>query len=255
MLDKKVVLVTGASRGLGAAIAKTMARHGAFVFINYFRSQSKAEQVVEDIKRSGGQAHALRADVTQEEEVRGLIYQIQEQKDRLDVIVNNALPAYRFDPSAPYTSVETVDWTHFDQQISGAIKASFLTVKYALPMMKKQGYGKVINVSSNLVYHPVVTYYDYTTAKAGLVGLTRNLATELGPFGIRVNLLAGGLLQTTDASSSTTPELFETIAQHTPLRRATTTEDFANATLFFASELSDAITGQSISVDGGLTMP
>jgi len=105
-----------------------------------------------------------------------------------------------------------------------------------------------------LVYNPVVTYYDYTTAKAGLIGLTRNLAAELGQHGIRVNLIAGGLLQTTDASSVTTKEIFDLVASSTPLRKTITVEEFAEAALFFASDWSNAVTGQSISVDGGLTM-
>ncbi|MEM9809122.1 MAG: SDR family oxidoreductase, partial [Cyanobacteria bacterium P01_D01_bin.56] len=167
---------------------------------------------------------------------------------------NNALPTYKFDPTAPYTSVETVQWENFSQQIDGAIKGAFNMVRAVVPQMKAQHFGKVINISTNLVYNPVVTYYDYTTAKAGLVGLTRNLATELGQYGIRVNLIAGGLLRTTDASSTTTDEVFNLVANSTPLRQAISVEEFAQSVLLFASDWSNAITGQSIAVDGGLTM-
>lgn len=255
LLKNKVALVTGSSRGVGAAIAKAMAREGASVVINYFQSQSKAESIVDEIVKSGGKAIALRADVTSEEEVKAIVETAVETFGRLDVIVNNALPKYAFDPSANYVSVETVTWENFETQFKGAVGGAVNVVRASLPQMKAQGGGSVINISTNLVYNPVVTYYDYTTAKAAMIGLTRTLAAELGKYGIRVNLIAGGLLSVTDASAMTTKEVFDFVAGVTPLRKVTTVEDFAESTLFFASELSRAITGQSISVDGGLTMP
>lgn len=255
LLKNKVALVTGSSRGVGAAIAKAMAREGASVVINYFQSQSKAESIVDEIVKSGGKAIALRADVTSEEEVKAIVETAVETFGRLDVIVNNALPKYAFDPSANYVSVETVTWENFETQFKGAVGGAVNVVRASLPQMKAQGGGSVINISTNLVYNPVVTYYDYTTAKAAMIGLTRTLAAELGKYNIRVNLIAGGLLSVTDASAMTTKEVFDFVAGVTPLRKVTTVEDFAESTLFFASELSRAITGQSISVDGGLTMP
>lgn len=173
----------------------------------------------------------------------------------IDVLVNNALPSYQFNPTANNTSIATVEWSHFSQQMDGIVKGAVNTVQAVLPQMKTQKMGKIINISTNLVYNPVVTYYDYTTAKSALIGLTRNLASELGQYGIRVNLLAGGLLKTTDASSLTTEEVFDYIATTTPLRETTSVADFANSVILMASDLSAAITGQSIAVDGGLTMP
>jgi len=255
LLSDKVALITGASRGLGAEIAKVYAKEGATVWVNYFQSEDKANAVVQEIVKGGGKAHTVQADVTDEDQVTAMIQTIVEKSGRLDIIVNNALPKYKFDATAPYTSIESVTWENMDQQWSGAVRGTINTTKAALPVMKSQNYGKIVNVSTNLVYNPVVTYYDYTTAKAGVLGLTRNLATELGQYGIRVNVLAGGLLETTDASSATSPEIFQAIASTTPLRKTTTTQDFAKASVFFASDMSDAITGQSISIDGGLTMP
>jgi 3-oxoacyl-[acyl-carrier protein] reductase len=255
LLAKKVVIVTGGSRGLGAATAKKLAEQGAAVCVNYLSSQDKAEKIVEAIQAAGGQAMSYQADVTDAEAVRDMVEAVIQRFGRIDILVNNALPKYQFDPSADYTSIETVGWEHFSQQIDGIVKGAVNTIQAVLPQMKSQNFGKIINISTNLVYNPVVTYYDYTTAKAALIGLTRNLAVELGQHGIRVNLLAGGLLKTTDASSVTTQEVFDYIATTTPLRQTTSVEDFADAIIIMASDLSNAITGQSISVDGGLTMP
>lgn len=254
ILKDKVAIVTGASRGVGAAIAKELAREGAAVCVNYFRSEAKAMEVVDTIKKRGGEALAYYADVTKASEVDKLVAQVIRQHKKVDVVVNNALPTYKFDPSAPYTSIETVTWENFSQQMDGAIKGVFNVIRAVLPFMKERKFGKVINISTNLVYNPVVTYYDYTTAKAGLVGLTRNLAAELGKYGIRVNLVAGGLLEITDASSVTSKEVFELVASQTPLRKTVTVQEFAESIIFFASDLSNAVTGQTIAVDGGLTM-
>ncbi|PKG34287.1 MULTISPECIES: 3-oxoacyl-ACP reductase [Psychrobacter] len=255
LLPEKVGIVTGASRGLGAQIAQQMAAAGASICVNYLNSKEAAEAVVADIVAAGGQAFAYQADVTELEQVQALAKAVVARYGRIDIVVNNALPSYQFNPSADYTSIETVKWAHFSQQMDGIVKGAVNTVQAVLPQMKTQKMGKIINISTNLVYNPVVTYYDYTTAKSALIGLTRNLAAELGQHGIRVNLLAGGLLKTTDASRSTTEEVFDYIASTTPLRQATSVDDFANAVLLMASDLSAAITGQSIAVDGGLTMP
>lgn len=255
LLSQKAALVTGASRGAGAAIARALARQGAAVCVNYLRSEDKANDVVREIEKAGGQAFAHQADVTDPEAVRRMAEAVVERFGQVDIAVNNALPSYQFDPSAPYVSVETVEWAHFQRQIEGAVRGTLNVVQALVPHFKERRAGSVVNISTNLVYNPVVTYHDYTAAKAGLVGLTRTLAAELGPHGVRVNLVAGGLLQTTDASAVTTPEVFEMVAQETPLRRTVTPEEFAEAVVFFASDLSRAVTGQSLSVDGGLTMP
>ena len=255
LLTNKVAIVTGASRGLGAEIAKQMAAAGAIVCVNYLSSKEAADTVVADIIAAGGQAFAYQADVTDLEQVKAMATEVVSRYGHIDILVNNALPSYQFNPSAEYTSIETVKWAHFSQQMDGIVKGAVNTVQAVLPQMKAQQMGKIINISTNLVYNPVVTYYDYTTAKSALIGLTRNLASELGQYGIRVNLLAGGLLKTTDASRLTTEAVFDYIATTTPLRQATSVADFANSVLLMASDLSMAITGQSIAVDGGLTMP
>lgn len=255
LLTGKVAIVTGASRGLGAQIAQQMAAAGANVCVNYLNSKEAADKVVSDIKSAGGQAFTYQGDVTDLAQMQAMAAEVVKRFGNIDILVNNALPSYQFNPNADYTSIETVKWAHFSQQIDGIVQGAVNSVQAVLPQMKTQKMGKIINISTNLIYNPVVTYYDYTTAKSALIGLTRNLASELGQYGIRVNLLAGGLLKTTDASSLTTEEVFDYIATTTPLRQATSVSDFANSVLLMASDLSSAITGQSIAVDGGLTMP
>jgi len=194
-------------------------------------------------------------DVTVPADMEALAAAAVEAFGRIDVLVNNALVDYQFDPSSARASIKTVEWDHFDDQFKGTVGGAVNAVRAVLPHMERRNYGKIINVGTNLVYDPVVTYYDYNTTKAALVGLTRTLAKELGPQGIRVNLVAGGLLEQTDASALTTPEVFGFVADGTPLRKTTTVTDFAEACVYFAARASDAVTGQSLAIDGGLTMP
>lgn len=255
-LEGRVAIITGASRGVGAEISRVFAREGCNVVVNYFQSKEKAEAVVEEINANGiGQAVAMYGDVTKKSDMVALIQAAKTKFGSVEILVNNALASYHFDPSSAQASIESVNWEHFDSQLQGSLKGSVNAVQALLGTFKEQGYGKVLNVGTNLVYNPVVTYYDYTAAKASLVGLTRNLAAELGPHGVRVNLVAGGLLEVTDASALTTPEVFGYVAAGTPLRKTTSVSAFAEACVYFAAPASDAVTGQSLSVDGGLTMP
>ena len=153
MLKGKVALVTGASRGVGAGIAELFTQQGAFVYVNYLNSQEKADALVEKIKNQGGKAKAVCADVTVKEDVQNMIQTVEQEQGRLDILVNNALPKYEFNPAAPYTQLETLEWEHFQSQIEGAIRGTFHTAKIAFPIMKAQGGGKVINISTNLVYN------------------------------------------------------------------------------------------------------
>jgi 3-oxoacyl-[acyl-carrier protein] reductase len=253
-LTDTVVLITGASRGVGAALARALGAAGARVCVNYHQRADLAAAVVHEVEAAGGQAFAHQADVTDTAAVAAMVEATVARFGRLDAVINNALPSYRFDPTAPYTKLDTIRWEDFQGQFEGAVKGAFNTARAAAPHMRAQGYGKIVNIATNLIYNPVVTYHDYTAAKAAMVGLTRTLAAELGPQGIRVNLVAGGLLETTDASRVTTPEVFGMVAAASPLRRTVTTEEFARAVLFFVAPASDPITGQSIAIDAGLTM-
>ncbi|QZA34274.1 3-oxoacyl-ACP reductase [Hydrogenibacillus sp. N12] len=254
-LERRVVLVTGAGRGLGAAIARAFGQQGSAVVVNYYRSEDLARSVVEAIRRLGGRAVALQADVRDLAQVESMVREAADVFGQpVDVVVNNALVNYRFDPEVRKPAWE-ISWDDYQAQIDGTLKAAFNTVRATVESMMERKFGRIINIGTNLLNHPVVAYHDYTTAKAALLGFTRNLAQDLGPYNITVNTVAGGLLRMTDASSATTPEVFALIEANTPLRRVTTPEDVAQAVLFFASDWAAQITGQYLVVDGGLVMP
>lgn len=255
LLRDRVAIVTGSSRGLGAAIARTFAAEGASVVVNGCHHPDAAERVAGEIDEGGGgRAIAVQADVTREEEVRELARKGREAFGPVDVLVNNAMAPYAFDPSQPYASFDTLSWEHVQQQIDVTLKGAMNAVRATRPQMKDAGGGRIVNVGTNLIDAPVVTYYDYNTAKTALLGLTRNLARELGADGITVNMVSGGLIDSTPASESTPRGVFDTIASQTPLGRVATPPDVARAVALFASDWAGFVTGQYITADGGLVM-
>lgn len=247
----RTVLVTGGSRGLGATIVKTLAQQGFRVVINYYKSKDAAEQLASEIGKEN--AVAIQADVTNRAEVERLVKKGTEYFGQVDVVVNNALVDFKFDPTEqkPFTELA---WKDYQKQLDGTLKAAFHVAQSAIPQFIERKNGTIISIGTNLYQNPVVPYHEYTTAKAGLIGFTRNIAAELGQHGIRANVVSGGLLKTTDASAVTTPEVFDLIAQSTPLKKVTTPQDVANMVAYLASENANGITGQNITVDGGLTM-
>lgn len=252
VLAGRVALVTGASRGVGAAIAGVLADEGAAVVVNYLKSGGLAEEVAGGIRARGGRAVAHRADVTDEGAVKEMVERAAREFGPVDVLVNNALPEYRFDP-AGRKDLGSVGWEDFMQQLGG-LKGALHCSQAVVPGMIDKGGGRIISILSNLINNPVVPYHDYTTAKSALLGFSRNLAAELGPHNITVNMVAGGLIDGTDASAPTTEEVRQLVANSTPLRRLGTPEDLARAVLMFASPWSDFVTGQYVTCDGGLVM-
>jgi 3-oxoacyl-[acyl-carrier protein] reductase len=253
VLEGKVALVTGGSRGVGAAIAKSLAQEGATTVVNYLRSADKAEGVARSIRDDGGKAIAYGADITDEMAVREMVRSASDTFGPVDILVNNALPDYRFDPIArnDFTSIR---WEDYLQQL-GALRGALHCSQAIVPGMIEKGGGRIINILTNLINNPVVAYHDYTTAKSAFLGFSRNLAAELGPDNITVNMVAGGLVDETDASAPTTQEVRDIVAGSTPLRRLGTPEDLGHAVLMFASPWSGFVTGQYITCDGGLVMP
>jgi 3-oxoacyl-[acyl-carrier protein] reductase len=249
----KVVLVTGAGRGIGAAIARAFAREGAAVVINYLQDATSAEAVANECKVLGGDGWALQADVSDRAAVNAMVAQVLAEMGRIDVLVNNAFAAYSFDPERRKLFWE-LDWADYQQQIDGAVRATFNVCQAVLPHFKQRSQGAIVNIASDLVERPSVPYHEYTTAKSALVGFSRNLAAELGPLGIRVNCVAPGLVYPTAASRQTREEVKDMITVQTPLRRIATPDDVAGPVLFLASDWSGFMTGQTLFVDGGLVM-
>ena len=251
--QNKIVIVTGSSRGIGAAIAKAFAAEGASVIVNYIQNEDAARDVVADCKKAGGDALAIKADVTSEADIHGLIEQTLDEFGRIDVLVNNAFKPYVFDPEARKMFWD-LKWQDFQTQIDGALFSTYTLCQAVLPALKKRTQGSIINMASDLVARPTIPYHDYTTAKAALIGFSRNLAVELGPLGIRVNCVAPGLVYPTDASRATKEDIKEMLIAQTPLKRVAAPEDITGPVLFLASDWSRFMTGQTLYVDGGLVM-
>ncbi len=248
----QVVLVTGASRGLGAALARAFGREGARVVVNYHQRADAAHAVADALGE--GRGLALQADVRDPDAVAQMVAAATDHFGApVTTAVSNALIDFRFDADAR-PDAAAVAWADYEAQLAGSVRGTLNVVQACLPGMTDAGAGRVVAIGSNLVHRPVVPYHDYTTAKAALLGFVRNMAQELGPRGITVNLVSGGLLDRTDASAATPEAVFDLIREQTPLRRVTTPEDLADAVLFFASPWARAVTGQDLVVDGGLVM-
>ncbi|MBF2752689.1 MULTISPECIES: 3-oxoacyl-ACP reductase [Staphylococcus] len=248
---KKIVIVTGSSRGLGATIVNTLAQQGHNVVINYHNSRQAAQQLVDEIGTH--QSIAIQADVTKRNEIDALVEKATQYFGHIDAIVNNALVGFKFDPVQQQAFVD-LTWEDYQQQIDGTLKAAFNLCQSVIPQFIERQNGHIISIGTNLFQNPVVPYHEYTTAKAGLIGFSRNLAAELGQYGITSNVVSGGLLKTTDASASTTTEVFDLIAQTTPIKKVTAPQDVANMVAYLLSDEANGITGQNFTVDGGLTM-
>lgn len=247
----KTILITGSSRGLGATIARTLATQGHNVIINYFKSKDLAKQLVREIGES--QAIALPADITDRNQVDEMIAHATEHFGQIDAVVNNALVGFKFDPTAQKAFID-LSWDDYQQQLDGTLKGTFNVTQAVIKQFITRETGTIVSIGTNLYQNPVVPYHEYTTAKAGLIGFTRNIAAELGQYGINANVVSGGLLKTTDASAVTTQEVFDLIAQTTPLRQVTSPQDVANMVSYLISDQAKGITGQNFTVDGGLTM-
>ena len=248
-ISQQLVLVTGGARGLGVAIVRALHREGAKVVVNYRQSGEAAKALAAEL---GERAVACQADVTDPEQVARMVAAAQEKMGQPVLsVVNNALADFRFDGEAR-EDLATIAWPSFAQQLEGAARAALNTMQATLPAMREQQFGRVVNIGTDLFQSPVVPYHDYIASKGALLALTRTAAQELGPHGITVNMVSGGLLRTTDASAATPEAVFDFIASVTPLRRVTTIEELADVVLFFLSPWSRAVSGQNLLVDGGL---
>ena len=253
-INEQVVLVSGASRGLGATIARAFGREGARVAVNYYQSEQAAREVADTIADTGGTALPVQADIRDREAVRNMVDAVADHFGApVTTLVHNALVDFRFDPTTRPEASE-IGWDDYQMQLDGSVQGALHLLQAALPGMEAAGEGRFVGIGSNLVQDPVVPYHDYTTSKAALLGFVRNMASELGEKNITVNMVSGGLLDTTDASAATPDEVFDLIAQNTPRGQVTTPAEVADAVLMMASPRARAVTGQNLIVDGGLVM-
>jgi len=243
-LKGRVALVTGASRGIGAAIAKSLGEHGAPVAVNYCNSKGPAEKVVEAIKAKGGQAIAVQADARKRDQVEAMVKKTAEEFGPIDILVLNAGMAVPWKPFMELTTEE------FENKVYGEMQVFFHPLKAVLPSMVQRKKGCIIGISSGLSRNPGFGFSAHTTAKSGIDGLMKSLALELGPLGIRVNTVAPGLVMT-DATSWQPKDRVEAIAKATPLRRVGQPEDIAGAVMMLVGDEAGFITGNYISASGG----
>jgi len=242
LLENKTALVTGAGRGIGAAVARRFAQEGAKVVVHYRTSRAPAEALASEI---GG--IALQADLTDALATEAMVADALSHFGRLDILVNNASS---FAADLPFAEAT---WDDFRAEFEGVVGATVNPTKAAAPVMISQGEGRIVNLVATLVQRPAPEYIVHTTAKSALIGLTRTLARDLGPHGITVNMVSPGMTLT-DYSSSLPEDLKARVAALTPLRRLATPNDVANVVLFYASPLAAFVSGANLAPDGGLAV-
>lgn len=244
MLQNKVALVTGASRGIGRAIAVTLAEKGAQVIVNYNGSKEKAEEVVAQIRENGGEAESFQCNVADFEKCGEMVNEIIAKYGHVDILVNNA----GITRDGLLMKMSEKD---FDDVVSTNLKGAFNTIRHLSKHFLKQRSGKIINLSSVSGVMGNAGQANYSASKAGVIGLTKSVAKELGSRGINVNAIAPGFIET-DMTDAMPEKAKEAVKEQITLKRVGKPQDIANVAAFLASEGADYITGQVISVDGGM---
>ena len=242
-MDKsKVALVTGSSRGIGRAIAAQLAREGYAVGINYYERRDKADELVSQLTQEGCRALAVQADVSKRGEVDAMVKTVEDAFGPISVLINNAGVAGQ----ALFQDVTDELWDrYFAVNLNGARN----TIQAVLPQMLHEKSGVIVNISSIWGQHGASCEVTYSCTKHALIGLTRSLALELAPSGIRVNCVAPGVIDT-DMARELGGEVLDDLVEQTPLGRLGTPQDIANAVAFLASDKASFITGQVLTVDG-----
>ncbi|TXC91991.1 3-oxoacyl-[acyl-carrier-protein] reductase [Metabacillus litoralis] len=246
MLNNKVALVTGASRGIGKAIALDLAQNGASIAVNYAGNEAKANEVVDEIKANGGQAIAIKADVSNQDDVQQMIKAVIGEFVSLDILVNNA----GITRDNLLMRMKDDEW---DDVINTNLKGVFLCTKGVTRQMMKQRNGRIINITSIVGVSGNPGQANYVAAKAGVIGLTKTTAKELASRNINVNAVAPGFI-TTDMTDELSEEVKSEMLKQIPLAKLGEPSDIANLVTFLASEKSKYITGQTMHVNGGMFM-
>lgn len=245
-LSGHVALVTGSSKGLGAEIAKNLARAGAKVVINAFNNIERGQSVADEINSKGGTAIAIKADVSKEAEVQRLIEEAGNQLGPVDILVPNATP------DQPQKPIEEYDEELYRQMLDFFVISPLLLTQAVLPSMKSNKWGRIINITSEVYACSVPNFSAYVAAKGGQTGWSRSMAKELAPFGITVNMVAPGWIPV-ERHANDPQEMKDNYLAQIPAGRWGTPADVAHAVNFFASEGASFITGQTLLVNGGAT--
>ena len=246
MLKGKCAVITGASRGIGKCIATKFAKEGANIVINYRNNEEEALKVKEELEGLGSQVLVVKADVSELEQAENLIKEAKKEFGRVDILVNNA-------GITKDNLIIRMKEEDFDSVIKTNLKGAFNCLKAVTPIMLKQKYGKIVNMASvvGVVGNP--GQVNYCASKAGLIGMTKSLAKEIGSRNITVNAIAPGFIDT-DMTKILSDDQKKKILSQIPLNKFGNVEDIANVALFLGSENSNYITGQVIHVDGGMAM-
>jgi 3-oxoacyl-[acyl-carrier protein] reductase len=248
LLADKVALITGSARGTGAGIAQVFARQGARVVINQVQGEGDPDAVLQAVREQGGEAICVKADITDEAQVDAMVQQAETAFGQVDILVNN------YAASMPRKSFSQSTWADWQEQIDYTLKAAYMCCRAVLPGMQARRWGRLISINTIGIHQPALTYHGYTAAKTAMLGFTRNLALEVGPDNVTVNIVSPGLTLTHEVQARLTPEERERHEQRIPLRRIGTVEDTANVALFLASELGSFVTGLYLPVCGGQVM-
>ncbi len=243
-LKGHVALVTGSTTGLGLGIAKVLGAAGAKVVMNYYNDDERAERAFSEFQSAGGEGILLKANAIDEAAIANLVERAQSELGAIDIIVPNATP------DQPLKTIEEYDWDFYQQMLNFFIKSPYLLTRAVLPQMKESGWGRIINISSEVYQLSVSPFSAYVSAKGGQIGWTRSMSRELAPHGITVNTVNPGWIPTERHDNDPQEEKDAYLSQ-IPAGRWGTPSDVGEAVAYFASEEAGFITGQTLCVNGG----
>ncbi len=246
-LKGKVALVTGSSTGLGKVMAKALGKAGAKVAMNYYNNEERANNTFAEFEAAGCEGAMIRANVTDEAEVNRLVAEATEQLGPIDIVVLNATP------DQPQKPIEEYDWEFYQSMLDFFIKSPYLVTRAVLPHMKKQKWGRIINIGSEVFHLGVKPFTAYVAAKGGQNGFNRSLAHELAEWNITVNMVAPGWIPV-ERHENDPQELKDGYLASIPMGRWGVPQDLDGTIVYLASEASGFVTGQNIHVNGGTSV-
>lgn len=246
-LKGRVAFITGSSKGLGKSMAMSLGNLGAKVALNYCNGKEKADETFAEYRSAGYEGILLRGDATNEDDVNRMVARITEELGPVDILVPNATPAQ------PQKPIEQYDWEFYQSMLDFFIKSPFLLVRATLPPMKKQGWGRIINIGSEVFQRGVPNFTAYVAAKGGQNGFTRSLATELAPYRITVNMVSPGWIPV-ERHENDPQDLKDNYLAGVPAGRWGIPKEVADTVAFLASDEAAFVSGQNICVNGALTV-